>query len=431
MSDYIKLQTDSILRVPFWRYEKDFTFIVNGEEYHTSQILADLLSPTVCKARDNDPTLREFYINTKSEGDFQQILNLFNFKAQEITVNNFNYLCEIFEQLGTENISIKYSSEEITIDNVINLIKKHEHQTIFKDNYSREIDFLSSHFYEIEALKKEELLTISNESLCNIMNNTNLTLSTEDELFSLINELYAEDKTNSNLYEFVEFKNVSTSSLETFIENFDIEYLTIGTWKSISVRLVTEIKNDDKNGGERYKHRKRSTTISHTKQEFEGIISHLKRTSNIKEEINITYSSDSSNGSNSPFNLIEYDDKSKYFVTRNERNSWICIEFKNHLIIPTSYTIRSNSNGGKGYHHLKSWVIEVSTNNREWTTVSEEKDNSVLDEQSAVHTFSIQTRPEQEIKFIRLRQTGPNSANYNHLYFSAIEIYGEMISLDK
>ena len=101
------------------------------------------------------------------------------------------------------------------------------------------------------------------------------------------------------------------------------------------------------------------------------------------------------------------------------------------MIIPTSYTIRSNSNGGKGYHHLKSWVIEVSTNNREWTTVSEEKDNSVLDEQSAVHTFSIQTRPEQEIKFIRLRQTGPNSANYNHLYFSAIEIYGEMISLDK
>ena len=168
-------------------------------------------------------------------------------------------------------------------------------------------------------------------------------------------------------------------------------------------------------------------------QEFEGIINHLKRTSNIKEEINITYSSDSNNGRNSPFNLIEYDDKSKYFITCDEQNQWICIEFKNHLIIPTSYTNRSNSYGvnEKGNGHLKSWFIEVSMNNSEWTTVSEEKDNSVLDERSAVHTFSIQTSPKQEIKFIQLRQTGPNSRNNNYLYFSAIEIYGELITLDK
>lgn len=60
MSNFIKLQTQSILQVPISSYENNFTFIVNGKEFHTSEIVADLLSPKIPKARKNDPTIREF-----------------------------------------------------------------------------------------------------------------------------------------------------------------------------------------------------------------------------------------------------------------------------------------------------------------------------------------------------------------------------------
>lgn len=72
MENSIQLQTASILQVPFSKYEKNFIFIVNNKEFRTSRLIADLLSPTISKIHINDPTMKEFYINTKSNGDFQK-----------------------------------------------------------------------------------------------------------------------------------------------------------------------------------------------------------------------------------------------------------------------------------------------------------------------------------------------------------------------
>lgn len=50
MSKLIKahLKQSSILNVPFQKYEKDFTFVVNGEEFKTNRFISDLLSPVLC-----------------------------------------------------------------------------------------------------------------------------------------------------------------------------------------------------------------------------------------------------------------------------------------------------------------------------------------------------------------------------------------------
>lgn len=41
----IKLNTACLLNVPLHAYNKDFSFIVNGEEIKTSRLISDLLSP--------------------------------------------------------------------------------------------------------------------------------------------------------------------------------------------------------------------------------------------------------------------------------------------------------------------------------------------------------------------------------------------------
>lgn len=140
-------------------------------------------------------------------------------------------------------------------------------------------------------------------------------------------------------------------------------------WNSLSSRLVKEVKKCEKEKNERYKteqtklNAERSNQSEHieipySNKEFEGIISFIKKNSNIEDEVNITSSSNNSERIFDLHTFIDYENTSKWFCTRNEQNSWICFEFINHHIIPTHYSIKSHNNGGKGDLHPKSWVIE-------------------------------------------------------------------------
>ena len=106
MKSTIKLLTDSLLHVPMQKYKNDFTFIVNSDKFETNSFFADLLSPIIASRHLIDPTFNEFYINTKSHGDFNTIINLNNFNALEINDDDFSFICEVIEQLGNEKISI-------------------------------------------------------------------------------------------------------------------------------------------------------------------------------------------------------------------------------------------------------------------------------------------------------------------------------------
>lgn len=416
------------------KYEDDFTFIVNGEKFPTSRLFAELLSPKISDLRIQDPTICEYHINTKTKGNFNGILELKNFNLIQMKT----FILEILAELGTtsRDVYIESNKEEISIDNVINRISMHENKEIFAKNYNEEIEFVSSHFTEMNEKKKSEMKKLSNYSLWNIINNEHLTISNEDELVLFINEAYLESSENSNLYEFVLFTNVDSNTMKKFVEVVKFEDITGGIWESISSRLVEEVTNKEeqiKLHEARYKSKFKAQEqpkqsvfkeIQYSNKGFEGIINYFKRNSDIKNEIDITYSSDNCGGLNKPFDLIEYENGSKHFTTRNEENSWICIEFKNHKIIPTNYTIRSNE-CSQGFFHPLSWVIEGSNDKIEWNKLGEERNNRVLDGKNVVHTFPIQNK--QEIKYIRFRQIGPNSHNDHYLYISAIEIYGQII----
>ena len=94
MTNSIKILTDSVLHIPLQKYDKDFTFIVNSKIYKTSSFIADLTSPIISSNHLIDPTLNEFTINTKSSGDFNLIINLIDFKPQEIKDDEFSFVIE-------------------------------------------------------------------------------------------------------------------------------------------------------------------------------------------------------------------------------------------------------------------------------------------------------------------------------------------------
>ena len=117
------------------------------------------------------------------------------------------------------------------------------------------------------------------------------------------------------------------------------------------------------------------------------------------------------------------------FCSKNERNAWICYDFKERRVIPTSYSVRSS--GGK---NLKSWVIEVSNDEYSWTEIDRRDNNNDLNDEYVTVNFKISKVPSESFRFFRLRQNGPNHDNYKTSYavaLTALEVFGTLFVMEK
>ena len=322
MENTIKLQTDSVIHVPFQNYQKDFTFIVNSERFETSTLAADLLSQKISKIHLSDPTINEFLINIEIQGDFNKILKLINFESQQFSEEDLPFITEIIETLEINKIFIEikseFENEEITLDNIFPRLKKHQkHPQIYSKQIKEEIDFFISHFHDL----KGELLTKIKEGdydfdfgiIEEVVRDPKLKLETEDELVEVVNELYKRDVKYSVLYDYVEFISVSSSCMKGFIEKFDFSDMDSILWSSIATRLEQEIKtNEPVKGRHEYLSPRFPVEIQPKKDEIDGIFNYFQTNGNIQDELDITYSE--STGYD-PFNLLQYDDKENWFNT--------------------------------------------------------------------------------------------------------------------
>ncbi|KAK8899152.1 hypothetical protein M9Y10_001454 [Tritrichomonas musculus] len=429
MSNTVQLKTESVLQVPFEKYDKDFTFLVNSQTFQTSSVFADLLSPTISARHFQDPTMKEFSINTKNRGDFNTIIKLMTFEKQTIPNEDVPFVIEIFESLGTSHFdfNIKFEQEEeLTIHNVAGKIKNHyQHPQFFKNQLDREIMYFSEHFYEMEDQIDELVSSDLEESTIfeDIINNSQLQLESEDQLLKTINKLYKKNPKYSYLYKYVDFVNVSQDSIIEFIGIFDANDMTGGFWAKIAERLEMDIKIDSNRQSNR-KYIQKYIEFKPKGNEFDGIVKYLRTNSNVNDEISITASS-SSGGQLS--NLVNYDSAS-FFQTKSEKNSRICFEFKKHEIVPSNYLIRTINS--EDNYHLKSWIVEASKDSKTWITIDEQQNNDFLKGTSKVHLFPISNQKES-FKFVRIKQTGPswyhNNDSDHHLLMTWIEFFGKLI----
>ena len=198
----IKLKTESIMFIPIDTYDQNFTFIVNGEEYHSSRLVADLLSEKISKLHFTDPTNDKIYINTHTKSDFNHFLSLRNFKANQITSDDIKFICEIAKQLETTNIEVNINRDEITIDNVIDrLISDEKFDNFYSKEIESEIEFITKNFSDLlKSQQKDKLKNLSFSTLERILQNEHLEVESEDDVLKFVNELYKEDDKYSNFY---------------------------------------------------------------------------------------------------------------------------------------------------------------------------------------------------------------------------------------
>lgn len=422
----IQLQTSSVLNIPLQTYEENFIFIVNNEEFRTSRLISQLLSPKISLHHKNDPTLDKYIINTKSHGDFTKIIDLVNFQSKSISDNELPFFIEILEQLGTDSIKISNfnQTDKLTNDNIFKKIKMTE-KIAFKIN-DELIEYISSHFFELCSNHESELKNLDLDTLVRIVNHPKLTLINEDQLVNFINSMYSKEREYSILYEAVLFSNLVNFTISEFVNIFDINDINSQIWRNISQRLEKEIKSDEKDEKTRYKGYKINGQIFSPEDDdiFNGIIQYLQTKCNWDAKINVT--SSSVNGNYFPSNVTKYEDRNKWFHSQSQPNNWICFDFKEKKVMPTSYKIRSSLYSANSYNP-KSWNIEGSNDNANWDILSEEKDSPLLNGKHIVHLFSITQSNNKSYRYIRMKLTGPDWCYFNYFMLDSFEIYGQLI----
>jgi hypothetical protein len=244
--------------------------------------------------------------------------------------------------------------------------------------------------------------------------------------------------------------------MNDFLDIFSDYFYEINAskWASIRGRLIANVnKNPTKQFPPSVKKRKAKSIWTNEEVEIDvpdGIIAHLTRecggnvhdhnvikvTSGSFEKVTIGANPYSGAFNNNPSyaakNAADLETNSCFhsaFRTKKEdiphtRNNWICYDFKERRILPTHYTIRTNGDGPSNWH-LKSWLVETSTDGKNWREVAREEDNNQLNGDWFTATFPVAGGG--ECCFIRLVNIGRNHFGSNRLMISAWEIFGNLI----
>ena len=419
-----------------WDCGEDFEFVFSEDKAcHVDSVLAEFLSPKIARIRRCDIGFTVYtFKHACSEffNVFQALVScLVSGSALLIEKSNFAALFRLSQEL--ENSELLSSllgmlkPESLSLEDAFSLWSVGiELGTAFCDRFENLTDFLASHFYEIQ---KE---SFDFEPLELLLSSPSLQIEDEDSLYGFVRSRSESDLRFASLFEFVYFNYLSDDSITDFVYFMSKNYLDLmnsGIWRQIVQRLSLETKsvtNPRALLGTKFAYN--GSTLS----EFDGIIAHLTREcgGNVHDNgiVNITSSSVYTTGdkhSYHPKNAADFETEA-FFGSNGDTNAWICYDFKDRVVIPTSYSLRTYWRGPGGYH-LRCWVIEVSNDEKSWTEIDRRENDNYLNGCKASKNYKISRIPGEGFRFFRLRQTGDNHKGNSFLNITSLEIFGTLL----
>ena len=424
--------------------ERVFEFVFDDEQVckvHT--VVAELLSPKVARLRKSDLQVRKYTFEKATSLDCYILLeaiasSIYRGRAIYVDDGNYGNLLAIAGELeNTELLTALCSmtgKDGVAIETLIKLVRE---SSVGVDTL---VNRLASQLSSIprDALDKLDLQTI--DRLCK---SSSLRITDEDWLYDFIRCKVDHDKSFVPLFRNVCFEYLSADRIANFVEfaeqnllcQFDVEI-----WRRVARRLqgtpvVTSSDREKRHiSTDRVVADVASPTVFHydSSKPLNGIIAQLTREcgGNVHKKgvVEVTASSDFVG--QVPENVVDLEEPSCY-GSENAINTWLCYDFKDKRVSPTSYTLRSRFNGSKDAHNLKSWVIEASNDGTSWQIIDRRDDNDDLNGRNVTHNFEIQpTQTAQAYRYVRLRQTGPNHfpGTFYFVNLSSFELFGTLSS---
>ncbi|XP_075186206.1 E3 ubiquitin-protein ligase HECTD1 isoform X8 [Anomaloglossus baeobatrachus] len=136
----------------------------------------------------------------------------------------------------------------------------------------------------------------------------------------------------------------------------------------------------------------------------------------------------SSEGRNLPYGRLEdilsRDSSALNCHTNDDKSAWFAIDL-GLWIVPSAYTLRHAR--GYGRSALRNWVLQVSKDGQNWTTLYTHVDDCSLNEPGSTATWPLDPPREEKQgwRHVRIKQAGKNASGQTHyLSLSGFELYG-------
>jgi hypothetical protein len=423
------LSTKGLTKIPKCEERDDFTFIVGNHRYFCPKIIADFLSPRLCKLHAVDCSICEFSIETRdAESVFGSFIDFGFGHSVEISDSELGKFISLCRELWNQEFYDALVGSDLTQSNAIERLEFHEG---IEGNSEIAVGFIASNFSDFSI---EELKRLGLSAICAIVHHRSLKLLSEDSLYDFVAGLVERDLVFFALFEAVRFEYLSVDRISKFFD-FTIDSLELIDrllWSSLKGRFVLPVEPtipidwipSRQSAGVCVESRVFAPTAP-----LRGIISHLSERcgGNVHDHGLVTITANRPTNDHPNYARKKAADltTNSYFHSANEPNQWICSDFNRMKVNPTHYSIRSYYGGGVNSHHLKTWTVEGSNDGTVWIRLDDRTNNGELNCANAVATFAISQS--QSVRLIRLQQTGPDHYGCNSLILCSFEVFGTLL----
>ena len=423
----VSLTCKGMMHVNWDLNDSEFEFVFGNKVCCIPYVLSEYLSPKVARIRRCDPLCYSYTFQDSEVFDALESLvsNLRSGQALRVEKSNFPALLRLAHELENgELLSSLIGTSDIkslSLEKAILLLRAGiDLGTAFSSQFENLRDFVASHFH---ALGKQILDELDLETLQLLLSSPSLQIKDEDSLYDFVRSRSEDDSRFTSLFEFICFDYLSVDRIENFAffvnENL-LEGINSAIWRSICRRLILEVKP---------KRNPRAVCkefICNGSNSLNGIISYLsdKCGGNVHDQGIVNVTASSFIDVRVPKHAVEIRSDSE-FCSSDEENSWICYDFKDRRVIPTSYTVRSYG-AAPDWDHPKSWVIEASNDGSSWEQIDRRVNKGVLNTPHVTVNFKISSVPGEMLRFLRFRLTGVTHRGCHFLTFCALEFFGSL-----
>ena len=420
-----------------WGNSNDSFEFIFGEDRVccVHSVLAEFLGPKVSRLRKSDACCG-FY---KFPNEFSELFDVFEFlvsslqagRSVHVDKGNFGALLRISKELENKELASSLigfvKRDSLNLDEAILLLREGICLgTSSMSHFESLREFVASHFHELREAILEDL---DLETAQLLVSSPHLRIKDEDSLCDFVMSRCETDMRFASLFEFIFFEYLSidcVTRFSSFVGDHLLANMNGEIWKRICGRLLCELKVEGKNPrvvGPSYREFRYDSS-----KPLNGIIAHLTERfhGNVHDKgvVEVTGSAPYSNNvAYCPKHAVDLGSEKNYY-SQNSENSYLCYDFKERRVIPTSYSLRSNGWGGRGHYHPKTWVFEGSNDGKAWTELDHRDNNEDLNDKFAIHNFEITSNSHDTFRFIRLRQTGMNHNGSQELIINSMEIFG-------
>lgn len=398
-------------RINYSAHDNDFTFKFNNVELECPLFIAELISNKVVKNLRKELTINHIDIDLDIENDrtLSRLRNLF-LGGKENIENDDDELLNVLFAIGNEDIFDIYKSNFST-NNVLKILKYKDMNYL---DYQEEIEFIASNF---EVMKDKD---IPDKYIPDILDSPRIKVDCEETILSFVSSKIATDRNNISLIKYIKCEYLDNEEFQVYLSLIDSisSYEVIGTlWPYIRKRFdPVPQTNQERHSG-----------IKHIKyfngKRFNGIIDYLGRQckGNAINKGVIAANASSLYGDCSLESIAQ--DEGQY-VSLNQPNSWIKLDFKDRRINVNAYSLKSNSKEWSSF--IRSWKLEGSNDDANWEIIDNREEcrqmNGALNEETFMCNAS-----NKFYKFIKITSTGKSWADNNfYLLIRRIEFFGSL-----